>query len=478
MRKIYVLMLLPGFAFAAEAQTEINAFGATGSGYSTASLTDYQCLGVNPANLGWKKNSHTTSLSFLEGGASIFAEPLSKKEAIGDLFDNTKNLSFAERVQAAEQFNGTRLWAQFAVTWTGFAYQDASFGGIAFSIRERGFWNTKFNINASNFMFLGFHDPYFDSLAVENGDTIGYSTNPGFASDVYKGSEMRFIWYREFNLGYGRMVYSNKDFKLYTGINLKYLTGYGSFEYYQRDDNLQAYSALSPIFGVDYDTPTPSAIEGKGLKKTGTGFGIDVGFTAELFDKVRIAVAVNDIGSINWDGNVYEGNETKVWKIETGGINNYNIFEQGELIQTDNAPDDPGEWEGLESKKVNLPTNLRAGVSYKINNEWETGADLYLPMGEMVPGAYEAGLFGLGLKYQPARWVRLSAGVVSGGKLGTNIPFGVSFFPFKSEASCWEIGFGFRDVSSMVVKQDHPMAGLTFGLLRFSFGQEPKKNLK
>ncbi len=474
MRKAYTFVALCMLSATVFGQAEISAFSATGSGYSTASLTDYQCLGVNPANLGWKKNKHTTSLGFLEAGASIFAEPLTKKEAIADLFNNEKNLTYAERVTAAEQFNGTRLMAQMGTTWVGFAYQDEKFGGIAFSLRERFNWNTKFNINVSNFMFLGFHDPYFDSLSVVNGDTIGYSTQPVAASEVYKGSELRFIWYREYNLGYGRSFYKNKNINLYAGVNFKYLTGYGSFEYTQKDGNLQAYSALSPIFGVDYDTPTPSAIEGKGLKKTGTGFGVDLGFTADLYEKVRIAVAINDIGSINWDGNVYEGNETKVWKIETGGINNYNIFEQGELIQTDNAPDDEGEWEGLESKRVSLPTNLRAGAVYKINTEFEAGADLYMPMGDMVPGAYEAALFGLGFKYTPAKWVKLSLGMVNGGKMGTSIPFGVSFFPFKSDASTWEIGFGLRDVASAFMKTDSPNVGLSFGLLRFSFGQEPK----
>ncbi len=141
---------------------------------------------------------------------------------------------------------------------------------------------------------------------------------------------------------------------------------------------MDGYSALSPTFGVEYDEPTPSQIEGSGYKKVGGGFGFDIGTTFEYKEKLKVSLAVNDIGSVKWDGNVYTANNTSVWEIETAGMDNYNIFEQGELIVTDNLPDDPNMWTGLNEKKFSLPTNFRGGASYRFDKMIEVGTDIFM----------------------------------------------------------------------------------------------------
>jgi hypothetical protein len=65
--------------------------------------------------------------------------------------------------------------------------------------------------------------------------------------------------------------------------------------------------------------------------------------------------------------------------------------------------------------------------------------------------------------------VQLSLGISSGGKWGTNVPFGVLFYPIKKETNTWEIGFAFRDMTSWF-KRDNPTVSFAFGFLRFSFG--------
>jgi hypothetical protein len=56
------LLLLTG-PLSGYAQTDINSFNAVGGGFSTTYLNDYQCLGINPANLGWTKHSTTSNLT-------------------------------------------------------------------------------------------------------------------------------------------------------------------------------------------------------------------------------------------------------------------------------------------------------------------------------------------------------------------------------------------------------------------------------
>ncbi|MCK4678453.1 MAG: hypothetical protein KAT48_10005, partial [Bacteroidales bacterium] len=217
--------------------------------------------------------------------------------------------------------------------------------------------------------------------------------------------------------------------------------------------------------------PTPSHVADSGYKKVGNGFGIDIGTTVQLYDNLKISLAINDIGSIKWNGNVYTGNDTRVWSIDTDGLDNYNIFEQGQLIESDNHPDDPNEWVGVDETKLKLPMNLRGGASYRFNDLVEAGFDVYVPLGDKVPGVYESTVFGIGGRLNPAEWVQISLGVVTGGKFGTNVPVGISFYPVKNDETTWEIGFATRDMITNF-KQNNPTVSAAFGFLRFSFGQQ------
>lgn len=473
MKKLLIVFTLIIASNCLIAQTEISAFNATGAGYSTSYLTDYQCLGVNPANLGWTRNNHTMNIGFFEFTGSIYAEPLTRSQVVNDMFNSSFKLDMEGKLDAASNFTDARVIGQGSVMGIGFSYQDEEIGGFAFNIRERLIWHSILNDNGASYLFLGWNDPYFDQYDTdfESGDTLaGMSSNPGMVANIYKGTDNHMLMYREYNFGYGRKVMKKEDFNWYVGVGIKYLVGYGMTQYYQKNGGeLQGYSALSPTFGVEYDEPTPSQIEGTGYKKVGGGFGFDIGTTFEYKEKLKVSIAVNDIGSIKWNGNVYTANNTSVWSIETAGMDNYNIFEQGELIVTDNLPDDPSMWTGLEEKKFKLPMNLRGGVSYRFNEMIEAGADIYVPLGNKVPGVYEQPVFGLGCRYDPAEWVQLSIGVVSGGKFGTNVPLGVIFYPIKKETNTWEIGFSTRDMTSFF-KSKNPTVSLAFGFLRFSFG--------
>lgn len=473
MKKSILICVLVAISTLLSAQTEISAFNATGSGYSTSYLTDYQCLGVNPANLGWSRNNHTMNIGFFEIAASVYAEPLTRSQVVNDMFNGSFKLDMEGKEDAAAFFTDKRLMGIGSVMPVGFSYQDEKIGGIGFNVRQRFYWNSVLNDNSSTYLFLGFNDiDYFDSLEYNNdGEQIaGYSTDPGIASLIYKGTQQNMTTYIEYNLGYGRNVLDKSDVKLYVGVNLKYLVGYGMTQYYQDDDGyLVGYSALSPVFNVEFSEPTPSQVDGDGYQKVGSGFGVDIGATVEIKEKLRISAAVNDFGSINWDGNVYSANDGSVWKIETGGLDNYNIFEQGQLIVTDNKPDEPEAWRGLEAQKFELPLHMRAGASYRFNEMIEVGVDGYIPFKDKIPGSYEKGVFGFGARYDPARWVQISIGMVTGGEFGTNVPLGFTFYPIKQDKNTWEIGFSTRDMLSYF-KKSNPTVSLAFGFLRFSFG--------
>jgi len=473
MKKIFTAILFFLIVSTGYSQLEISSYTATGGAYSTTFLTDYQCIGVNPANLGWTRNDHSVNLGFAEFGVGIFSAALTKKQVLGDMFNDNDILTTPEqKAQAAADFTDAQIWAQAAVTMLGVSYQHEKVGGFAISIRDRMLWNSVLNDSASSFLFEGYNfTPYFDSTANPGTDSIaGWSTSPNWASNVYQGTNIHAIWYREYSFAYGRKIMEKEDFTWYGGIAVRYISGYGSTEYRQDGSTLNAYSSLSPIFEVDYDEPSPSLITDSGLKKVGDGVGVDIGFTFLIKQKAKVGISLNDIGCIWWNGNVYQGNNVLVSTIESAGLNNYNIFSQGQLIVADNAPGDPSMWTGLANKKVSLPMHMRVGASWKIIDEVDVGLDSYIPLNKTVPGHYEKPAFSLGTHYDPAKWVQLSLGFMTGGnRYGLYIPFGVTFTPVNNEDVTWQLGIATRDMISWF-KQTNAMPSFAFGFLRFSFG--------
>ena len=460
------------------AQTELSSFTSTGSGYVTPTINDYQSLGINPANLGWTRNDHKMNIGFFESTGSIYSEALTKRQIQNDLFNGSFSLDNSGKLDAATAFTNSRMIGNASVMLVGFSYQDENIGGFGFNVRERFHWHTYLNDNGASYLFLGYNDPYFDSTAFDNGDQVGYSTDPQQASIIYRGSDYHMLMYLEFNLGYGRKVIKNDNIAWYLGINLKYILGQAMARYYQKDNGeLVGNSALSPGFGIEYsgdgiyDGDVSKLTDG-GIKTVGNGFGIDIGTTLEIKEKLKIGLAVNDIGSITWKKNVYEGFDGGVWRIDTPGLDNYNVFEEGQLINTDNGPP-PNDTTalGISEKKLNLPMHFRGGVSYTFNEIIEAGLDVYVPLGDKVPGSLEAPVFGIGARANPADWVQLSIGVVTGGKFGTNVPFGVTFYPLKNDSNTWEIGIATRDMLTYF-KQNNPTVSFAFGFLRFSFGSK------
>lgn len=453
------------------AQLDNGAFNSTGSGASVVNLNDYQSLGVNPANLGYNTTSQPAHVGLFDFGISIYSEPLSKKLVFTDLIGSSTDFTDqAARDQAVKNFTDSELLIRVATTLFGFSYQDDKVGGFAFAVRNRVYWNSTLNEQASEFLFEGYNSPYFDSIVIEpNGDTIGYATNPEEASELYNPTDVSHLLYNEYVLGYGRKLVDKENFKFYAGIDFKLLQGYGVLNYNSISyTQVEGYQALSPSYGVKYNEPTPSAINGSGWKTAGMGFGLDFGLSFEIYQKTRIALAVNDIGSIKWDGNVYEGENVPIRNIETSGIDNYDIFSESGGIIADNT--NLGKWEGKESKTVQTPMNLRLGASHQALENLHVGVEFLMPMGdEDTPGAYRDAYYAAGVRYLPAKWFQLSAGFTYGGGFKATLPVGFTFRPVSNNKTSWEVGFASRDMITWF-RSTNPMVSMVFGFLRFGIG--------
>ena len=495
----------------------MSVFSATGrAGVATTFVTDYQTIGINPANLGMGPEFEFThfNLGISELAFSIYSRALSKKELWQSITDfDSETFTYQQKKEAARAFKDAPLAINVDVTPLAFSVYYPEVGGFAVSIRERVQWFSTFNELTSDILFLGRNSIYFDFLdycadslcfsvlTIPNNpsvpDTIREKVFRGFVdplnpdkpklfSEIMDGSKLQMAWFREYNFSYGiqliksytetsRAKYATTSFatsaniSLYAGIGLKYIQGFGLIDISAEDGELEAFSAITPRIDINYGdagAKNPSSVEQDTNKffphPVGQGFGIDFGLNLRYREKLTVGFAITNIGAITWDGNVYTAEDTFLIDMESKGFDSYNIFAEAEKISGKNGIFG---WKGLEKKKVKLPTLIRAGVSYKIEEIAEIGLDMVISANKEA-GSYEKAIFSIGGDLNPTRWLRLSTGFTFGGNYGFNIPIGVRVV--TGEEGRWEAGIASRDALTFFTQQG-PTLSAGFGFLRFRF---------
>jgi hypothetical protein len=123
------LKLILAFIFATtlchqmKAQGEFSSFTITGHGLGTVFASDYQCLGINPANTAVKYNdkSKRFALGLGEGAFSLNSGVLTKKELVQNIFQSGFNaINRDQQLMYARQFaqQTNALDMDFMLVWT------------------------------------------------------------------------------------------------------------------------------------------------------------------------------------------------------------------------------------------------------------------------------------------------------------------------------------------------------------------------
>jgi hypothetical protein len=475
-------------SYSALGQTEGSAFTLTGMGVATPFATDYQALGINPANLDLKKQyERRTTFGFMETGLSLYSEVLSKSDIRKNLYrENMRDLSISEKKDLAIEFANSRNAFDIDVTTFGVAVQTNKAGTFSFSTKERVDYYSKLGQQVADLMWLGYSSDYFDSLVVANAngtlDTIpnmadidpevlqrvvkGFTAlqNAQTLSQLIKGTEFRFSWIQEYNLGWGKRLIGKENFELHGGVGLKLIVGRGMTEILANGGETTVFGALSPVFGIDYSDISqgnPSAIpeDASKLKPVGMGFGFDLGATAVVREKFILSAAVTDIGSVNWSGNVYTLKDIDLLEFQNGGMDNVDFVEQIEKL---NGSDGILEWQGTSSRTTKLPSTMRAGFGFNNHKNIRAGVDIIAPLSDEL-GSLDKAVIAFGGEFSPIKHIHLQAGIVQGGNYGTKIPVGIYFTLGKG---AYEFGVSSRDFVTFFRDND-PTLSMAFGFLRF-----------
>lgn len=467
-------------------QTEQTAFTLTGHGLATTFSTDYQAIGLNPANLDIASpfEGKRMAMGLAEFGASVYSGMLTKDEVRKNLFGGDfKELSRQEKIDYAVQFSQEPNAADIDVMVTGFSLQTEKLGSFAFSVRDKVDYYSQLGSKVSDLLWLGYTADYFNQYVLSSGDTIDAypnisddslaliiqginNINPSSITDLVQGTNFRFSWVREFNFAYGKRIIHTENLQVFGGIGLKYLIGQGLLELYANNGQVSAFSALSPVFDIDYgdlveNNPSALSNDARSLTPVGRGFGVDLGTTIIIKDKIFLSAAVTDIGQMRWDGNVYGLNDITISDYASSGLNSLDFYEQ---IAALSGGQGLVSWKGEQSLTTKLPSVIRLGGGFKLSEKFKAGVDIVNSFNES-PGSFEKASIALGAQFSPVRWVHLSMGYLTGGNYDTKIPAGVTFTIGKGAYEC---GIASRDIITFFTEKQ-PTVSAAGGFLRFRF---------
>jgi len=461
MKKIFLSGLLTlASAGSILAQNELSNFTATGrGGVINTFASDYQVLGINPANLG-RANNATFAFSIGEFGAGVSSQSLTHEQLNKFIYHPSEKLDSLQKREFAAAFNNEDAFnLNVDIATFSASARIPKIGGIAIGHRIRTSAHMGLNQNAAEILFLGKDAPVFQNIADEDSLSI---------RETLADSEIKMQILSEWNVAYGTRLVDLPGFKLHAGAGYKYIQGVGVVEIVVNSDEITAYSALSPIFNVDYgaflNNPrfNTTDIGGGVFKPVGKGHGFDVGLSAEIGETVLASVAVTDIGNIKWKGNLLTANDEYIQKVTSQGINSFNFFE--EILEiTGTGTDSLFRFVPDSEMQRNLPTKLRTGVGFKFTEKLEAGLDATIPLNN-VAGNLADPFVGLGVDFKALPFLKLSSGFSAGAGYGASIPLG-----FTVVTPVYEFGVATRDISGLF-SNDNPYLSVAFGFLRFKFG--------
>lgn len=464
MKKLFFLvlsslgLLLPGQL---RAQTELSNVTTTGrGGVGTTFVTDYQAIGVNPANLG-RSGGPRVVFSIGQLGATAGSKSLTREQVLRFARSAGDSLSRADKQELARAFTSDNALNVNAETTT-FGLSVAlptGLGTLAISNRQRLSAHVALNQNAAELTFLGRDAPLYVNFNPQN---------PPLVSEALNGSEVQMTLLNEYNVAYGVGLLDLPAFRLTGGVGYRYIQGVGAVDVRVKTGDINAYSALSPVFKVDYGRiitgdPSFNLRTGDGVQPVGKGHGFDVGLNAEVGKIVRLGVAITDLGHMTWTGNLLTADDQKLARLRSAGVGSYDFLKEATEIFI-SGTDSLFQYDAASARRADLPTRLRTGVGLRVSEFLETGLDVTLPLNH-VAGNLPSPFVGVGVDYKPVRWLRLSSGLSGGAGYGLSVPLGITI-----ATTHYEGGISTRNVPGFF-QEKNPYVSAAAAFLRFKIGR-------
>jgi len=461
MKKHLLLFLLitAGCCLQVFSQIEESSFGATGrGGTSTTFATDYQAIGINPANLGFD-NKYGIALGIGEVGYSFYSEALLRDDVRDIVFNHIDSITPEQEEVLAQAFIESGMATNLDIMPMGLSFRVPKFGTLGISAKINSTYRSKFGGEAAHIIFEGYnYEEYFDTIIVTATDVYAVAYEPLSLSQLFDGTDISLNAKSEVNLAYGNRFVNTEKLDIFAGLGVKYIMSHAYMSFVAEDGKITGISALG-LDLVDLDHfETPSEITTNPYQPVGKGWGFDFGVSVKVGETLTLGAALTDIGKVKYDANVLQLNDYVLDTLSFSGVSStdpMDILEQ--ILHNENIIS----YSGLASFEENLPTNFRIGGSLKLLGEMlDVGVDAVFPMND-VAGSYTAPVLGLGGQVRLFKFIKPSAGISAGGGYEFNVPAGLTF-----DFTIWEAGIASRDILTLFGEK-RPTVSFAFGFLRF-----------
>ncbi|MFN5621862.1 MAG: DUF5723 family protein [Flavobacteriales bacterium] len=477
------------FSSSSLAQPESSAFTLTGMAASTPFARDYQALSINPANLDFETGyEQRSTMGLFDFTASVYTELLTKQEIMDNILRKKKTpLTYDEQLAQIDKLTMKQSAVDLDIMTFGNSIRTKKSGTFAFGIRDRVDYYTQLDRQLTELIWMGNQSSYFDSLiiATQSGrDSIiarpdqfnpdQFTILQAFIAadsapsvkDILGNSKLGFTWYREFNAAWGKRLLKTDLFDFHIGIGAKLMIGQGIIQVDGATG--EAYSSLSPIFKFDYsqlenapDNPSALSEDAPNLKPVGKGVGFDLGASMLVAEHFILNAAINDIGEMVWDGNIYELADGKLTDFDGAGLESLDF---GSMLNNFDGLDALLVWKGAETRTTRLNTTARLGIGYEQVQKLRIGFDVVAPMNDNKANLQRA-VYNAGIEFTPWPWLHLQTGFSTGGNYASKLSAGIYF---TAAGGGYEFGVATRDMLTFF-NDENPTLSFALGFLRFRY---------
>jgi len=282
-------------------------------------------------------------------------------------------------------------------------------------------------------------------------------------------------WIRDYSFTYSREFQSesrNWLNNVSTGVSFKLVQGFyyagiekvntnfetGTYYEIQGIADIIGYSSFSGNFGVkyDFDSTEHQSSFSPFMAPAGSGLGFDFGVTFQIENNWNIALALTDIGSINWTKNTAEF-------VAAGDIY---VDDLTDSEQLDSLVEKlTGDARSIKNFSTGLPTAFRFGLGYMLNEEENflpgtllLGVDYNQGFNDL-PGNSKNPRVSFGFEWKPGDWIPyLRSGFSVGGIDGFAWALGLGMY-----TGLIEFNFATSYFQSVITPNSAKQVSIAFG---------------
>jgi hypothetical protein len=337
-----------------------------------------------------RKAQRLRFMSGFEGGLNV-QTPLLDGTPLVDAFGSKTQWSLQDRRDIAQQLSDERTSSQVDLRWVGWSRHGAR-GGVAWSIEDRYSATLNPSSALAEYAMLGPAAGIYDAVLLTDGTVVpvdsltdeqfqmaeqGISNGAApLVYDLLDGGSFAVQHVRSYGAGFGMKLIQSRALGISFGMGVHYYRGSG---YYEVDvENQTAFAAFNQGFGAEL--VAENATLGSALRPAGFGVGLDLAVRAEIAGLWFASLAINDLGSMDWQGESYSLQnpvaELGNWSETQGGV--LDLLNQGlapTALFLEATP---------ERRVVDLPTRARLNGGLRVGDRAKVGIELSAPLNDAL----------------------------------------------------------------------------------------------